>query len=938
MPIGWGDVAAAAASSGDDGGAEAGWAGVASASEVDSNPGDVGCVLPASDDDDDADSDDGQLIVAEDGAAQVGNDDDDNDNDELIGGEAGGQRMPRAANGQKYLRPAWSLLAEAKQLWSQRLRQPLPMVAALLPPGAEGEGLPLALPAGDPGEASGQPVGAAGGAAVVAAPCDGVEVVPVADGRARWLQLDCAYRAKLCEAMEAASMVVRASPDALRERMQSDDKQRISAYYLFHKTRQMGTMAEAELLKSNHRSTLDMVQATACAATLLFRNDAARFCEALHSELTASGAVALTFSEHVRYDETPMRSRMKDPERANPSASGGTLACAGAGSTHATIECTSTHVVKVLQTERRASLLYRLSDGSFFVVKFWLPCWLQSLSDGKAETYFRSLQASRFDVSDELLASFRRRQRVVCTDGDAAVMKCERCVSAGQASVDTLHTRCEIHKIYGMHKVVFDQMKAVISKLKHIALSLNASDGMRSFRVVLRRVVAERLDYRDNSVPSQHNFMQNKRILDLFLPPSNATSRLRRAIVLVLANGDWLDRRSLVHHCVGRQCCADKVACRAKFTTFLVNALAGASPPVWPQARWLGAEAAIGWIGLLQAVHGLLGVAYCAWAGVSASVPADMNAVRMMAPMLDDCADNDGLGAPAEEGDGEGRAGDGREDDPRQAGNDMDPGAAGADFDQKRKEQARFKASAGRWLASHHHDALGVFEIIATVVMPLAALMFSLLESAGQAGFAKVMSQYCSSVADPGEAGDAGQLRLNHGLLAFRNVFEQACLDDVVSLMREPARWTILPLDCRIGAFQARACLMIASLGCQLHQHMVAHKSYPWKLFGLLGDPSIEQQILQDCELLRDEWSAALIKHYTADGAGGLTSPACLAEIALIEAQVRRETAQIESKHAAIRRSLVGMPVQAHCWAFSGLVFPRSGGEAENLSLRPPYV
>ena len=58
-----------------------------------------------------------------------------------------------------------------------------------------------------------------------------------------------------------------------------------------------------------------------------------------------------------------------------------------------------------------------------------------------------------------------------------------------------------------------------------------------------------------------------------------------------------------MRHCM--ECCTSRKDCVGKFGAFFVGAVAGTNPPIWPQARWLGAEEAIGWIGVLQCIHSL---------------------------------------------------------------------------------------------------------------------------------------------------------------------------------------------------------------------------------------------------------------------------------------------------------------------------------------------
>ena len=97
---------------------------------------------------------------------------------------------------------------------------------------------------------------------------------------------------------------------------------------------------------------------------------------------------------------------------------------------------------------------------------------------------------------------------------------------------DALHVKCEVHKVCGGHKSVFNQIVLVLSNLKHIALALNSGDSMRSFRATLRTVLESCLFYRPNSTPSSSDLKHNAACLDLFRPPTNATARLPRALIL----------------------------------------------------------------------------------------------------------------------------------------------------------------------------------------------------------------------------------------------------------------------------------------------------------------------------------------------------------------------------------------------------------------------
>ena len=68
---------------------------------------------------------------------------------------------------------------------------------------------------------------------------------------------------------------------------------------------QMSAKAEASLLKLHHRQHAALLEASACAALMLFRHDAAKFCERSRDELVQQGAVPMSITEHTRYAETP---------------------------------------------------------------------------------------------------------------------------------------------------------------------------------------------------------------------------------------------------------------------------------------------------------------------------------------------------------------------------------------------------------------------------------------------------------------------------------------------------------------------------------------------------------------------------------------------------------------------------------------------------------
>ena len=129
-----------------------------------------------------------------------------------------------------------------------------------------------------------------------------------------------------------------------------------------------------------------------------------------------------------------------------------------------------------------------LSNGKTLHFRFRLPTHLQYLSSGKAETYFRALGDSRLQLPSAMTENFTHSLHL----GLHRWRPCTRSLHQGfrfaARRFEALRLKCEIHKVYGWHKSVLNQIAPILSKLKHLALALNSSDSMRSFWATLRTV------------------------------------------------------------------------------------------------------------------------------------------------------------------------------------------------------------------------------------------------------------------------------------------------------------------------------------------------------------------------------------------------------------------------------------------------------------------
>ena len=130
--------------------------------------------------------------------------------------------------------------------------------------------------------------------------------------------------------------------------------------------------------------------------------------------------------------------------------------------------------------------------------------------------------------------------------------------------------------------------------------------------------------------------------------------------------------------------------------------------------------------------------------------------------------------------------------------------------------------------------------------------------------------------------------------MAYLNVFEERCQRSALDMMQDAHHWIILPPHSRTAAFATRACIMLSSICSLCHDLMVHHRSYPWKMFGLLVDSSLEQEIMLDCKHMMDLWSRELVAKCHREGLR-LNDPTARSIIASVEREIHRETAQIEA-------------------------------------------
>ena len=708
-----------------------------------------------------------------------------------------------------------------------------------------------------------------------------------------------AYALELALGLEQRAAVVATLP--LCHVPWSQDHANTVRYYLGNDGRYKPLCQEAEDLGMSMRSCHRILQSTACSWMLMVRRDIVIFLRRLTTDIVASGGKALVYYDELRYDETPMVVRTADPAVEISPGAADSIVPQLAAMTRFQPIVKSSHTNKIVQTVRTVSALYKLCDNTYCLVRFPVPCWLQTVASGTAENYHRCIAQTSFTLPPDIVKSFHRVQRLVCVDGDAAIDRAERGVASQDPDLISIVLKCEMHMATKIGENTFAQVGDSIRAIRCIGLALNYMDGMRSFRTALCTVLTRMLVYRKDVGVSDQHIRHNTRLLDMFLPESSTMNRLRRLIILTLCNGDWSLRGQLVHCCNGG-CCQSESDCLHKLQTLLVGAVAGFSPTTWPTSRqWVGSEDAVLFLGLLESINGLLSEAFLLWSGSETpATPAhgchrinsSVHMITNVGHFLRDCSGPPGT--------------DGKEDGGTNAQSDEKKDDK---WDRRKKEQSINKFVGARWLSQGRSFVLGVLCMLRNVIGPIMNIVYGLFQISSATWRE---AQYRQWLKETVENSTEERGRCYSLLMAAENILESKCMDDVVAAMQQRAKWAAFPAASRTCAFRTRTFMMLSSVGCHCHELMVLHERYPFKIMKSLVDESCHHEVIhRDCVHMRGAWGNALVDEY-GQSEQGLKDLSCQAEIMGTVTLGHRETIEVECSHASIRRALVQGSVQTH--------------------------
>eukprot|EP00971_Amphidinium_carterae_P197473 3919090-Amphidinium_carterae.1 len=609
----------------------------------------------------------------------------------------------------------------------------------------------------------------------------------------------------------------------------------------------------------------------------------------------------LCYIDAGAYDETPMKVLLKDGTVMQLSGNSSFDQVPGLRGTNGSVLAlcpkSQTMIAKILQTKSTYGYLIRDSTGCVAITgQSFIP--LQSMSSTKAAVLHQCL--GRNSMVSLAAERFSIKCRSITVDRGASNKRAEEFLLSDRgASWATSIFFCCIHGLAGCHNKSFEAlMTRHVKGALHLSLSLRVVSCWTTFRKALMMEIQCKLKVCLGAPPAD-TLEYKKNILSLFLDDS--AQSLQACVRLVgLLNGDWSNHDVVEYWWNDRHGpMPDKDLIARCVSGAIMDALACKKPGLWPRHRWHGFKASLAWLGLMEAVHGLLSGAYSRFVKMLGHAPVQLHdeddfllptsisGDPFVMPFYDSQAWV-AMSEPAGQASREGVQG---------------AGATASDANGSySKLNAKDRAESLEWLQSLPQ---GHVMLMAIILNPLEKLMSQHLKLSGYE-----WEQHQRALTAKNMLGSKECKRVYRVEIAAQGLLEHAFMTDMKALLddRRDSIWSILPernltLEMRVLAFR------LMSRTCACVEQMVAfpHRQYPTKLFCLLQQPDSGRSFAQEPHCLKDSWSLRLLHDFP--NYEGEVFQAILRLQALLSAV---DIACIESRHSSLRRHVFAKSV--HTW------------------------
>ena len=323
--------------------------------------------------------------------------------------------------------------------------------------------------------------------------------------------------------------------------------------------------------------------------------------------MVAAGWTPVLFLKKRRYDETPLRVKLHCSD-VDPLAPGFEKA-----------------VTKVLQTQFSLAFLMKSPAGRYQVVHGAVPTYLQGMDRNTSEC----IMACELDLED-LAPELKRASRMFAvriqhavTDRYSANIKAELAMNADDKDGWILsHMFCKSHMIAQVLTKCTALLDSDISGVIALALAMQHAGSVQQLRKALNSIWSDRLLVKPGPAP-QFPKRHRREVHDMFLSvlPEGAAAGDKR---YAAANTKRKQQRMILEHYLNGELRSPEIChytttgkTRAQilreFEVWVTPALVPGRCEVFPRSRWVGADLAVDFAGLLAAHHNIFGDLVARW-------------------------------------------------------------------------------------------------------------------------------------------------------------------------------------------------------------------------------------------------------------------------------------------------------------------------------------
>ena len=350
---------------------------------------------------------------------------------------------------------------------------------------------------------------------------------------------------------------------------------------------------------SLHRTNaLLRVQAAAAAVNQFQRSSFEKVCDWLLRMVEAGQMKAVAFLDHVLYDETSMRVRLRRGQE------------------------TEAQTTRLFVSEQRWAMLLQTrplpsaggGQPKFVVLQAHRSPSVRGAGNAVGETILKVLQSSCQQIPPRVARCFDQVIRLNEVDECPANFRAEKMVMDAWAADSVpclrLESVCLLHKCHAAAQKTWPLHDKTITGLIHAALVLSDAGQLGRFKASLDTLVQQQLRILRVPCLDPAASIFKEKILNLFTPPS--TQVRRKAVVQLMAeffNADW--RQPVLQHvCSGLTCCRNREHSVLKAQMHLRKMTSVLRPQVFNRRNWLHWSLPLSWFGLGAAIHQVFTTAF----------------------------------------------------------------------------------------------------------------------------------------------------------------------------------------------------------------------------------------------------------------------------------------------------------------------------------------